>query len=112
MVLTDRPSEVSGRVTDARGRGVADRAVVVFATASNLWSQPASRFLVTTRADRDGAFRAHGLPPGQYYVAVVDRRLEGEWQAPDVLQSLAPGAISIALGEGERRSVNLRDVDR
>jgi hypothetical protein len=112
VVLTDRVSEVSGRVTDARGRGVADCAVVVFATASSLWSQPASRFLTMTRTEPDGTFRAGTLPPGQYYVAAVDRRLEGEWQDPRILESLVPGATSITLGEGQKLSVNLREPAR
>jgi hypothetical protein len=112
VVLTDQVSEASGRVIDPRGRGIPDCAVVLFATASNLWSQPASRFLMMTRTDREGTFRANGLPPGQYYVAAIDRRLEGEWQAPEVLESLARGAIGITLVEGQRVPVNLRQVER
>jgi hypothetical protein len=108
VVLTDRPSEVSGRVTDAGGRGVADCGVAVFATVSSLWSQPASRFLTMVRTERDGTFRAANLPPGQYYLATVDRRLEGEWQDPDVLESLIPHATSVILYEGQKVSVNPR----
>jgi hypothetical protein len=108
VVLTDRAPELSGRVTDARGRAVADCAVVVFATASSLWSQPASRFLTMVRTGLDGTFRAAGLPPGQYYVAAVDRLLEGEWQDPDVLESLVPRATSVVLDEGQKISVNPR----
>jgi protocatechuate 3,4-dioxygenase beta subunit/predicted aconitase with swiveling domain len=112
VVLTDRASEVSGRVTDTRGRGVADCTVVVFATASSFWSQPESRFLAMARSDRDGTFGAGGLPPGQYYVAAVDRLLEGEWQDPDVLASLVPGSTSVILAEGQKLSVTLRPIAR
>jgi hypothetical protein len=112
VVLTDRVSELSGRVTDGRGRGVADCAVVVFATATSSWSQPAPRSLTMVRADRDGLFGAAGLPPGQYYVAAVDRLPEGEWQDPDVLESLVPFAASVSLDEGQKLSVNPRLITR
>jgi hypothetical protein len=112
VVLTDRTSEISGRVTDARARSVADCAVVVFATAGNLWSLPASRYLTMVRTERDGTFRTASLPPGQYYVAAVDRLLEGEWQDPDLLASLVQGASSVILGEGQKLSVNPRLLTR
>jgi hypothetical protein len=72
--------------------GLSAPPVDAFATASSLWSQLASRYLTMVRTEQDGTFRAAGLPPGQYYVAAVDRLPEGEWQDPDVLDSLVPRA--------------------
>ena len=65
IVLTDKLTEVSGQVTDARGRALKDYAVVV--QPSDPKPAPAmTRYLRVVRPDQDGRFRVRGLPPGAY----------------------------------------------
>lgn len=111
MVLTDRGSELSGRVLDERGRPVLDCTVVVFAQDRRLWTQ-ASRFLTVAKPERDRSFSTRGLPAGEYFVAAVDRMLDGEWQDTDFLESLVPDATRISLIEAEKISVSPRLIVR
>jgi hypothetical protein len=111
VVITDRTTELSGTVTDTRGRGVSDCAVIVFATDRELWAHP-SRFVMMARSDRGGGFAVQRLPPGEYFVAALDRLIEGEWQDPDLLESLAGDATKLTLGESEKRSVSPKLINR
>jgi hypothetical protein len=56
------------------------------------------------------------LPPGDYFVAAVDRRRasedNGEWMNPELLDSLTPGASRITLAEGQKISVSPRPTGR
>ena len=115
IILTNRGARVAGNVTGPRGQTVADYTVVVFATDSDRWYQ-GSRFLAFTRPKQDGTFAIANLPPGEYFVAAVDR-LEGneglgEWQDPDVLRSLTSAALRASLSEGQTLSVTPRLILR
>ncbi len=111
IALTRRVSEVSGRVTDARGRGVRDATVVVFTGDRQSWG-PASRFVATTKTGRDGTFSIRGLPPADYFVAAVDSAADGEWQAPEFLDAVFPDATRATLFEGDKLSVTLTLIAR
>jgi hypothetical protein len=111
VVLTDRVTELSGVVTDARGRAVANTPVLVFAGDRERWG-PASRFVATTRSGRDGTFSVRRLPPGGYFVAPIDRMLDGEWQDPNLLALLVPSAATVSLAENQRVSVTTRLIVR
>ena len=104
VVLTGRGAEVSGSVTDSRGRLLTDCTVLVFATDPERWFLE-SRFLKLSAPGADGVFRVRGLPDGQYFVAAVDRLQPGEWQDPQFLESLISGAAHVTLGEGQRLTV-------
>jgi hypothetical protein len=112
IVLTRRISEVSGRISDARGRPQTAY-VAVFSSDRDRWT-PASRFVKFARSAVDGTFLIRGLPPGDYHVVAVDRMLEGigEWQDPEFLESVAPVAARIRLGEGQQISINPRFLVR
>ena len=70
------PAPVStGRVTDDRAAPVADYGVHVFSTFRDRWFT-GSRWVKTARPTQDGSFRVDGLPPGDYWVAAVER-IEG-----------------------------------
>lgn len=111
IVLTDRVAELSGTVTDARKRRVSNAPVVVFPKDRALWA-PASRFVTMTRTGRDGAFTIRQLPPGEYLAASVDRLVEGEWQDPNLLESLVRSAREVALQAGQNQTVSLQTVVR
>ena len=63
IVLTDKLTNVSGRVIDARGRPLKDYAVIV-QPAEPKAGVVATRYLRVVRPDQSGSFRVTGLPPG------------------------------------------------
>ena len=115
VVLTDRVTILTGKVTDDRSRGTdaaAGHNVIVFAEDAKKWTYP-SRHVRAVRTDGDGAFRISGLPGGERYLAVaVDFLEDGEWTDPDLLERLRTGATGFSLDAGERRSVDLRLLRR
>jgi protocatechuate 3,4-dioxygenase beta subunit len=112
IVLTRQVSTLSGRLIDSRGQPSGGY-VVTFSSDRSRWGV-SSRFVRLARAAADGVFSMRGLPPGDYYVLAVDRLLEGlgEWQDPDLLESLAPGALRTVVPEGQQVVVNPRIVSR
>ena len=63
---------------------------------------------------QDGTFAITGLPPGDYWVAAIDRRDSRFEPAadPDLLESLSSRAVRITLGEGQSQDLTLRLVRR
>ena len=114
IVVSRRGATITGRVRDG-DVPAAEYAVVVFPTLRDQWG-PYSRRLRFVPPSHDGSFRVAGLPPGDYYVAAVNR-LEGtsesgEWQSPDVLSRLVAGAERITIREGESHVATLRLLRR
>jgi protocatechuate 3,4-dioxygenase beta subunit len=110
VVLTDRPTGVSGTIVDDRARPAAGAHLVVFSIDRDRWS-PGSRYVRTAVAAGDGAIALDGLAPGSYYASAVARLpADGSdaWQDPAFLESLVPRASSFAVGEGERRVLSLK----
>ena len=84
--------------------------VIVFSTYRERW-YPASRFMREVAVAQDGLYQLSGLPPGTYYAASVMRLpAEGEdaWQDPTFLDTLAFGATTVTLAEGQRQTLNLK----
>ena len=115
VVVTDQITEVSGSVSDARGLAVADYTAIVFATDRRLWYD-GSRFFSVSRPREDGTFSIRGLPPGEYFVAAVDRipgtEADGEWQDPELLESITNRAQTITLTDGQKVAVTPRLIVR
>jgi protocatechuate 3,4-dioxygenase beta subunit len=110
VVLTDRVTDLSGRIVDEDGRAAVDAHVIVFSTDRGSW-YPASRFLRQVATARDGLYHLLGLPSGSYYAAAVTRLpVEGEeaWQDPAFLDTLAFGATMVTLSEGQWQALNLK----
>ena len=115
VLFSSDVASIAGRVTDERGVAVQQYAVVLFGADRDKWFN-GSRWLKTGRAGSDGAFRLTGLPPGDYWIAAVDR-LEGitdtgEWQDPDLLQDLSLRAVRVTLGERQSQTTSLRLIRR
>jgi hypothetical protein len=110
ILVTDRLTYVNGTVSSrAPGRS---ETVVVFSEDAARWAYP-SRFVRAVRVDDRGAFEIAGLPPGERYLATAVEFLEeGDEQDPEVLERLRAGATPFALAEGERRSLQLRALER
>ena len=113
VVLTNRVTQLSVSVLDARGQIPSECTVVVFSTDRDRW-YPGSRFFGRMSTGRpDGRFGLSGLPPGDYYLAAVGdlpvlREGVDGWQDPQLLESLAFQATRATLTESQTLSLNLR----
>ena len=64
--------------------------------------------MVSTRPATNGAFALDGLPPGQYRVAVLTDLDPADLADSSFLDALAGAAVTVTLGEGERKTQDLR----
>ena len=111
ITLTDRITEVSGAVTSG-ARAAPDAQVIVFPDEATKWVFP-SRHVKSAATDGQGAFRLRGLPPHDRYLALaVDYLDEGELQDPELLERLKERATAFSIDFGERRTLNLRLMER
>ena len=112
IVVTDRVSTVTGKVSNARGQATSDYTVVIFPDAPAKWAFP-SRFVKTARPDQQGQFQIRALPPDDRYLAVaVDYLEDGEGTDPQFLEQMRTRGTRFALGDGESKSLDLRVITR
>jgi hypothetical protein len=107
VVLSDRASEISGTVRDPRGTGAPALTVIAFSTDEQFWRSQ-SRRIQTARTNDTGAYRLRALPAGDYYLVAVDDVDQGEWFDPAFLQSVRDKATRISIGEGDKKTQDLR----
>jgi hypothetical protein len=108
--LTNRPTEVSGVVTNARNEPVKDYSLIVFSSDREQWG-PGSRFVRTGRPDQDGRFKIAGLPVGSYYAVAVDYIDPADDATdPELLERLRGKAATFSLNEGETKTQDLKLV--
>jgi hypothetical protein len=107
LVFTDALSEVAGTVTDQRGAPVTEYTVLAFPREASLW-RPQARHIMTARPDQTGRYQLRGLPPGDYFLAVVDPAEPGEWFEPAFLNQHRAHAAQLALGEGDVRTQDFK----
>ncbi len=107
VVLSDRTTELSGTVRDAKGDGMSALTVIAFSIDQQYW-RPQSRYIQVGRTDQAGAYRIRGLPPGDYLVLAVDDVEQGEWFDPAFLADAQAAAKKLSLSEGEKKSEDLR----
>jgi hypothetical protein len=100
IVFTDRLTEVNGTVADERGSPSTDYTVLAFATDDRLW-RPQSRHIAIARPDQNGRFQLRGLPPGDYFLALVDPVEQGEWFEPTFLAAQQAAATRVSLVDGD-----------
>jgi hypothetical protein len=108
IVITERATDLSGRVTDARSQPVTDVTIVVFPADEAKWVYQ-SRFIRAARPDQDGRYQIRGLPPSGDYLAIAVQGLEdGQAGDPEFLATIREHAAKLSLGEGETRALDLR----
>lgn len=107
VTLTDRPSELTGRVLDGNAQPVAMFPIVVFSTDRAHWGATGRR-VHSVQPATDGSFVIAGLPAGQYYLAAVTDVDPRELASATFLESLIPSAITVTLAEGERKSQDVK----
>jgi hypothetical protein len=102
VVLTDRVTSLTVRVTDGRRPAGAGVHVVMFSTdATKLY--PLSRYQHHQTTGPDGTFTLTGLPAGSYFVVAVPTVPAGDeaWRDPAYLDSIIANATVITVGDGE-----------
>ena len=107
VILTSRATEVSGTVTDDRGRPARACAVVVYAADASRWVDR-SRFIGAVRTDQHSRYVVSGLPAGKYLAVAVDYLEDGQSSAPEFLEAARPRATAFSLSEGEEKVLDLR----
>jgi len=108
VVITDRLPELSGSVTDERGRPVIEFTAIAFPQQS----VPAGAMAHSSigRPDQDGRFKIRPLRAGAYYIVAVDYVEQGQWLDPEYLERLRPSAARLTIGDAETKSIDLKVV--
>jgi hypothetical protein len=106
ITLTNRLTEITGAVRDARGQPIADYVLVAFPEDTSLWGAQ-SRYVQTTRPNQNGEFTITGLPPGRYLAVAVPALETGSQSDPAVLEQLRRSATTFSLADGQTLRLNL-----
>ena len=107
LTLRDRSTQLSGAVTDAVGKPVGDRLVIVFAADERLWAAGSHRVDSVVLGD-DGRFLFPRMRSGEYRLAVVDDAEPDEWMDPEFLRKLAAASVPVILAESQKKVQDLR----
>ncbi len=108
VVFTRKTTDLSGLVTDARGKPVLDVSVVVFPANRDKWRFQ-SRYMRTARPDTQGRYNIKSLPPGEDYLAIAVQNLEsGQSGDQDFLARAREEAKAFRLNEGETKAVDVK----
>jgi carboxypeptidase family protein len=107
ITMTDRLTDISGVVTDARGQPVSDY-VVVIQPAEQKDPVLAARYIRVVRPNNDGRFQIRGTRPGRYVATAIEALEQGRQFAPEFQQRLRQGAKEFTVREGESVAIDLR----
>jgi hypothetical protein len=107
IVLSTKGATIAGVATDGPNTRASNFVAVAFSTSRDTWFT-GSRQVKQQRSTGDGSFRIEGLPPGDYWVAAVDRLEPGNWLTPENLGALVPAAARVTVREGQALSTDLR----
>ena len=105
--LTDKLTQVSGKVTDARGQPSRE-CTVLFQPAEVREPVVAARMLRMVRCDSSGSFQTRGMRPGRYVVTAVTSIEQGRQFEPEFQEQLRRASESLNLREGEMLTLDLR----
>jgi len=103
VTMTDKPTELTGTVSDASGKPTSEYSMLAFSTDRALWTTAPRRVSGAARLSSDGRYRIGGLPPGEYYLAAITDFDPAQLDDPSFLESLIPRAVKVVIGEGERK---------
>jgi protocatechuate 3,4-dioxygenase beta subunit len=108
VVLTDKVTELTGSVRSPSGAPATEFVVVVL-PSERVDSEIAARYVQVLRPDQRGAFRARGLPPGQYVAAAMPSLEEGAHWDPAFQATVRSAATTrrVTLSEGQAVTLTL-----
>ena len=108
IVFTRKATDLSGLVTDDRGKPVLDATVVIFPADREQWTYQ-SRYVRTLRPDTNGRYNIKSLPPLDDYLIIAVQNLErakaairSSWRARK------EEAKPFSLNEGETKAVDIK----
>lgn len=107
VTFSDRPPELSGTLQSGDGTIASDVFVIAYAADRAHW-RPGTRRVQAVRPGVDGRYTITGLPPGRYMLAALTDVDENDWQDQAFLEQLVPASVAITIGEGERKTQDLR----
>ncbi len=107
ITFTDQVTELNGMVQDAGGQPAPEYTLVVFARDKTHWTAQSRRIRIT-RPAADGKYVMPGLPPGEYLMTAVTDLEPGEQFDPAFLELLSRSAIALTIGDGEKKTQDLR----
>jgi hypothetical protein len=85
IVVTRKATDLSGLVTDDRGKPVLDATVIVFPANREQWSYM-TRYVRNTRPDTNGRYNFKAMPPHDDYLIIAVQNLEpGQANDPEFL---------------------------
>jgi hypothetical protein len=110
IILTQRSSELAGRVTDEAHAPVRRGVVILLSEDRERWNVRAvTTKLVPIRPD--GTFRVQGLVAGRYLAVAIDAPLfampSNTQVDPQVVAAFARLATQVTIAEGEQRTLDL-----
>jgi len=108
ITFTDRTSEISGQLVDAKGQPVPGFHVFVFPTDKSAWAPTSRRFRPPVRPDSTGRYRLLSLPPGEYYIAALTEFEEQDIQDASFIEQIIPAAIKVTIAEGEKKIQDIK----
>ena len=108
VIFSQKTTDLSGLLTDERGKPVLDATVVIFPANKDLWTF-ASRYMRSARPDTNGRYSIKSLPPSDDYLIIAVQNLEqGQFSDPDFLTRAREEAKSFSLNEGEFKAVDVK----
>jgi uncharacterized protein (DUF2141 family) len=107
VTYTDHPTEISGTLQNSSGRSTSDYFIVVFSTNKADWI-PRSRRIAQTRPGNDGRYAVRNLPAGEYWIAALTDLAFTDLFEPSFIEGLVNGAVKVTIGDGERKTQDLK----
>ena len=107
ITFTDRPTELTGIVSDEKTQPAPEYTIIVFPVDSRYWTG-SSRRIQSIRPSTDGRYTFRNLPPGEYRIVPVLDLEPGSASDPAFLQQLEPTGLRFTLQAGEKKTQDLR----
>ena len=111
ITLTDRPTKVTGTVTDERGNATATAAVLLFPVDRQRWFGygTSPRIFKSATTTENGAYTFEHVPAGDYHVIAIDPAGMDGWQEPARLEALMPSAAKLTVAASDTlKTLDLR----
>jgi hypothetical protein len=107
LKFTNRTGEVTGALTNPLNAPVAGQTIVLFPDDRGLWL-PQSRRIRIAVTGADGRYAFGNLIHGEYRLAAVSDLEPGQQFDRGFLAQLSAGSIAVTLGEGERKTQDIK----